>query len=112
MIKEWLKETYSTHNYGYLESVDIRSRITCNDGFSMSVQASEFHYCVPRKNLPNGDYEAVEIGFPSEDEELIAEYAEDSSNLTETVYGWVPVEIVDKVIEKHCGMKAEEKICE
>lgn len=33
--------------------------ITCGDGTVMSVQASEFHYCVPRSN--EGPWTAVEV---------------------------------------------------
>ena len=31
-------------------------------------------------------------------------YAETPENPTETVYGWVPVEVVESVIEKHGGL--------
>ena len=81
----------------------LRDWIICADGFKMSIQASSFHYCSPREDgLDN--YETVEIGFPSEREELLMDYAEDGNNPTSTVYGWVPVEIVDAVIRKHGGL--------
>lgn len=79
-----------------------REKVICADGFSISIQASEFHYCIPRTNF--GPYEAVELGFPTREEPLIAEYAEDKTNLTGTVYGYVPVEIVDQMIEDHGGI--------
>ena len=75
--------------------------IVCENGFSMSVQASEFNYCEPRNNI--GPYASVEIGFPSKREELIINWAEDPGNPTETVYGWVPSEIVWDVILKNGG---------
>jgi hypothetical protein len=109
MVREWLRDTYSVTKYAGFESANIRKRITCNDGFSMSVQASDFHYCNPRKNLPDGNYSTVEIGFPSEEEPLIVEYAEDESDLTGTVYGHVPVEVVEQVIEKHRGIDTEKE---
>ncbi len=83
---------------------DTRPRIVCNDGFSMSIQASSGHYCSPRQDYLF-QYSAVEIGFPSRREELLAEYAETPRALTKTVYGYVPVEVVDAVIEKHGGIK-------
>ena len=53
----------------------------------------------------------MEIGFPSVPESLIAEYAEDwevegddDPRLCQTVYGYVPVHIVNLVIEKHGGI--------
>lgn len=70
-----------------------------------SVQASELHYCEPRCNGAQ-DYENVELGFPSIEDELINEYAEDDP-YTKTIYGYVPIEIVEELINKHGGIKAE-----
>lgn len=83
----------------------MRPRIVCNDGFSISVQGSENHYCEPRKNLLDQDYSAVELGFPSAPDDLIADYAEDDEDLCQTVYGWVPINVVEELIEKHGGIK-------
>ena len=81
----------------------IKKEITCEDGFTMSVQASRYHYSLPRED--EGPHHAFEIGFPSEPEELIIRFAEDASSPTETVYGYVPAEVVDAVIAKHGGIK-------
>ena len=86
------------------DSMYNHKRVECNDGFSMSVQASEVHYCDPRETHANY-YESVEIGFPSEKEELLLEYAEEPDKPTHTVYGYVPVELVDEIIQKHGGFK-------
>ena len=75
--------------------------IVCKNGFSMSVQASEFNYCEPKNNT--GPYASVEIGYPSKMEELLINWAEDPGNPTETVYGWVPSEVVWDVILKNGG---------
>jgi len=75
--------------------------IVCADGFNMSVQVSEAHYCTPRVNDAEW-YTAMEIGYPSEAEPLIMEYAGDKD---ETVYGYVPVEVIDAVIDKHGGWR-------
>ncbi len=96
--------------------------IICEDGFTMSIQASANHYCQPRQNFfevekesGSNEFETVidyniythfEIGFPSEGEPLLIEYAEDISDLTGTVYGYVPKELIEKVIEKHGGAVA------
>lgn len=77
--------------------------IICENGFSMSVQASEFNYCSPKNN--DGPYSRVEIGFPSKREELIISWAEDPDDPTETVYAYVPSEIVWDVIIKNGGWK-------
>jgi len=82
----------------------IRKLLICKDGFEMSVQASSGHYCTPR--IDDADfYTAYEIGFPSQKESLIMKYAEEKKRPTETVYGYVPTEIVCKVIKKHGGLK-------
>ena len=96
VVKE---ENFKT--YHYVIQV-LRPKVVCNDSFSISIQASETHYCEPRQNKIS-NYKSVELGNPSAEEELIRDYAEDD-NLTDTVYGWVPVEIVDQLLEKHGGI--------
>ena len=105
-VKDWLNKLVRTHTYydGSVEIQENRPRLYCNDGFSISVQASAFHYCRPRLNGVQ-DYESVELGYPSEVDELIKEYAEDDLDYTETVYGYVPIEIVEELINKHGGIK-------
>lgn len=131
-LNHWLKETINIITLGpghYYQ--EVRPRIVCNDGYSVSVQASEHMYCEPRYTqwqnengwqVINGDYwsssgtprnfetdhftpyDSVELGFPSEADELIYEYAE-GDDYTSTVYGCVPVKIVEQLIEKHGGFK-------
>ena len=72
-------------------------KVYCKDGFNMSVIDQDempLAYC---------DEHSVEIGFPSEKEDLIMEYAEDRDRPTRTVYGYVPHEIIHKVLMKHGG---------
>lgn len=76
--------------------------ITCKDGFQMSVQASATHYCEPRDNF--GPYTEVEVGFPSEVEDILMAYAENNEAYTDTVYPYTPIEIVLAVINKHGGV--------
>ena len=81
----------------------VRKGITCADGFFISVQASHFHYCSPRQD--EGPWDTVEVGFPSQPEEMLLMFAEDRDKPTESVYGYVPIEIVDSVILRHGGIK-------
>ena len=77
--------------------------VICKDGFEMSVQANDTAYCDPR--ITDADkYTAVEIGFPSQCEEMILEYAEDRASPTSTVYAYVPSSLVSLVIAKHGGI--------
>ena len=99
-VKNFLISTFNPE-----DSHQVREPILCADGFCVSVQGgTSFHYCTPRTHC--NEYEAVELGFPSMIEPLILEYAEEPSDPTGTVYGWVPIEVVEQVIQKHGGMVA------
>jgi len=76
----------------------------CVDGFTMSVQASATHYCSPRTD--DGPWSAVEVGFPSRIEPLLWDYAEMPGDWTNTVYGYVPFDVVAAIIELHGGMRS------
>jgi len=78
-------------------------QVVCADGFKMSVQAFAGGYCTPRKDGAE-KYTSVEVGYPSEAEELLMEWAEEPDKPTQTVYGYVPVQVVTNVIAKHGGI--------
>ena len=99
---EFLAVTRKAHDG--IDMLEIRPAATMKDDFIISIQASETHYCSPRNN--NGPYLSVELGYPSGADDLIMEFAEDARCPTRTVYGYVPVEVVDALIEKHGGIKA------
>lgn len=84
----------------------IRGKVTCRDGFSVSIQASKFHYCEPREDGHN-KYNSFELGFPNMREKMLMKYAEDKDKPTETVYGYVPFKVVNKLIQKHGGIEDE-----
>ncbi len=77
--------------------------VQCADGFRMSVQAHDGAYCCPRTDGAER-YIEVEVGFPTEAESLLMDFAEDPRKPTETVYPYVPSEMVYLVIAKHGGM--------
>jgi hypothetical protein len=96
--------TGKVRNYGAGRTDVVRmpcARITCADGFSVSVQANTTAYCTPRDLA--GPYTHVELGYPSLGDELITAFAEDPEHLTETVYPQVPVETILELINKHGG---------
>lgn len=97
-IQYFLKKTHTT-------DAQTRPEIVCNDGFAFSAQASKHHYCYPKANQT--DYDSIEIGNPSEREETIIEYAEDTTRPTATIYGWVPNHIVNEMLEKRGGINEE-----
>lgn len=97
-VKEFLESTFDKNN-PYL----VRNRIGCKDGYSVSVQGGdEFHYCDPR--IHENSYFEVELGYPSCADEEILQYAENTDDPTATVYSYVPIEVVEKLIEKHGGI--------
>ena len=76
--------------------------IECRDGFTMSVQASKTNYNSPRND--SGPYVSAEVGFPSSYDFYLHKYAEDASDPTNTVYGWVPAHVIRMCIDAHGGM--------
>ena len=114
-IQENLKVTPPAEDYSLMNHMLTSSRlpqIHCTDGFSMSVQVGYSLYCTPKKVAKR--YSEVEIGYPSEYEPLIEEYAECFTfeeldiDFTNTVYPYVPVGIVNKVLKKHGGINFTE----
>jgi hypothetical protein len=67
-------------------------RVECADGFSMSVQASSYNYSHPRRDLAPS-YSQVEVGMPNSPDDL-----------TNTVYPYVPRQVIVDVICKHGGI--------
>lgn len=81
-------------------------KIVCQDGFEISVQASEVHYCEPREDYPGIPYTRVECGYPSSDpgEALKSFQEQPGRDPTDDVYPYVPMEIVEELIESHGGI--------
>lgn len=93
-VKEWLRETFKREPVGCL----IRPHAKCKDGFHISIQAGAYHYCAPRRDLKDCEYTLLELGCPSEWEELIEKHR------VGTIYPYVPIEVVEQVVKKHGGI--------
>jgi hypothetical protein len=98
---------------------DNRPRLTCNDGCSLSVQASAHHYSQPRENHPDwhwSRFECVEVGCPEDAQGTrIAMpddwlgYADDhSAGPHSDVFAWVPVRLVCEWVQAHGGLTCAE----
>ena len=85
-----------------------RPRITCQNGASLSVQASDFHYCWPRTSEFSDwrDYSRVEVGFieNADTPESFRPYA-DGDIFPSDVYGYVPTKLVEDFLFKNGGEK-------
>lgn len=88
----------------YFGEGDIKMpRVECADGWNVSIQAGAFAYSIPRE--PGAEeYKAFELGYPSDWEPLLEEYAEDPSNFTETIFPFTPTEVVEEILRKHGGI--------
>ena len=82
--------------------------VVCEDGFSVSIQASRYNYCEPKLDSCVEGYTSVELGFPSQPDPFIIDYAETPENLTGSVYGYVPASVVRKMLLAHDGIKSGE----
>lgn len=126
-LNKWLEEAYKEYNTpkvkkmlaGMPAEITMQNAVPliCLDGFSVSIQASTNHYCHPRRNFNTVEsdhtlpeiivdysiYSEFELGFPNEVEDLLMSYAEDASDPTQTVYGWVPRHVLEQVLAKRGG---------
>lgn len=112
-------------NHWTRDGLQIRStlsnKIRCADGFTLSVIAGWGTYCSPRPGpcgydeAPNdyaGPYFEVEVGFPSQRPEpwssVWEELAEDYTKPTDTVYAYVPMDVVRALVNAHGGLETWE----
>ena len=81
-----------------------RPRVRCADGYTVSVQAGQGLYSVPRADADK--YTHVELGFPDCIDDIILPFVEDATNPKESVFRFVPVEAVDQLLSSHGGISA------
>lgn len=107
-----INEYMEMNHKGKIEYGEYRREITppvvCKDGFVMSVQVGDGLYCSPRDGYSKS-YDEMEIGYPSRIDRSLLRYAEEPKRPTRTVYGYVPVEVIDEVISNHGGFETDEK---
>lgn len=84
----------------YISMILPNPKITCNDGYQVSIQCSEFTYCEPRENILDvSSYSKFELGFPNEHDVILDKYQDAD------VYPYTPRDVVIKLIIKHGGIK-------
>ena len=76
-----------------MRDIKLNKSVKCADGFSMSVQANQGAYCSPRVSNARR-YTEVEVGYPTHEEPLLLEYADEPDRPTDTVYGYEPSQTV------------------
>ena len=92
------KESITNFYLRHMRNGCFTPRVILNNGKSLSVQASEYHYCAPRRVCDY--YYEVEVGFPDEGDYCLCNMRRE--NPTDTVYPYVPIELVDEYITA-CG---------
>lgn len=109
-----LKQYWNSSKYRVPDSpCNLRYRIRCKDGFSVSVQRSRYHHCDLWAGLAAWDKPdftaemSFELGFPSEKDDLIMQYADEPDNPMDTVYNYVPKAVVEELIKRHDGFNIE-----
>ena len=75
----------------------IADHVECADGTTISVQASQFHYCTPRSDY--GPYTHVEVWQSSAP---VTEFDYDEEGPS----AYVPIEKVVEFIDNHGGFKS------
>lgn len=86
------------NGYNYIK---VMPHMNAADGFNVSVQASEVHYCSPREN--SGPYILVECGYPSELPVAWADWAE-TPDTTDTVFPFIPLSVVAREFARRGGL--------
>jgi len=77
-----------------------RNCIETASGTVLSVQASDFHYCLPRDDV--GPYTHVEVEHPDAPEEWVPRCS------WKPVYAYVPIEVVAAEIDRLGGFAEEQ----
>ena len=83
--------------------------VVCKDGYSVSVQCSATAYSEPRDILIDADgYVSFELGYPSEHDDLIEEFAEMDNDQTNTIFPYVDRDVVLALLANHGGIEGTE----
>jgi hypothetical protein len=98
-FKAWMEDGRVTEGFKNCK------RLLLADGNSLSIQASNFHYCSPHTDLETyHEYEEFEVGFPSRHYELLEKFQDGSGDQTDSVFGWVPESVITHIIEESGGV--------
>lgn len=89
--------------YREQHAIQARRRCTLKDGTMVSAQASEFHYCSPRKDNAE-KYWTVEAWFWRPDKR----FKEGRRMLTENPLAFLPADELMKMIDTHGGIVSGE----
>lgn len=93
-VDKWLTLTMDINMVGLPR---VRPMLQLTDDLALSIQASEFHYCIPRDN--KGPWVRVEVAVSGGVPKILKPFYDGS------ICGYVPVERINYLIHKHGGVK-------
>jgi hypothetical protein len=98
--------TFDEMAYTYDNKTFFLPRIYCNDGFNISVQLNNGNYCSSVNGVRKFglDWKEVEWGFPSAPIDGKKYNAEDVEDTTNSVGGYVDINLLDELLEEHGGI--------
>jgi len=97
-LQQWFLSTGSTDQV-------VHPSVICNDGTTLSVQASQYHYCSPRVNKDgrNARYYQVEVFCVST---AVPESWLEFGDNVDNPFAYIPTTMVEEFIDLHGGIKA------
>lgn len=106
---EFLREHYIPNKHGKYVP---RPRAKCADGYSVSIQAGSGAGVRCWPNEDTDKFTHVALDMPSCVDEELLPYRYDLDDPEEIFYFFVPIEVMDKVLEKHGGIVGTETVGE
>ena len=96
----------TAYKNNYSKIFFLLPRIYCVDGFNISIQCHNGSYCSSENGTRSFGYnwKLLEWGFPSENDDLLKDSAEDPNNVISTVGGYVDINILQELIDNHGGI--------
>lgn len=99
------KGHFGTLEQAYDSTLFHIPRIYCVDGFNISIQVNHGNYCASENGVCSFgfEYKEVEWGYPSEliDADI---YNAEEPHTTETVGGYVDVDLIEDLCAQHGGV--------
>ena len=98
--------TQKSMEEAYQSTYFLLPRIHCKDGFNISIQVNRENYSASENGVRifGTDWKLVEWGFPSEQIDAKKYNAEEEIDTTQTVGGYVEIELMDKLLQEHGGI--------
>lgn len=95
---------------GFNEKMRFRvlKGLSIKEDIVLSIQASRFHYCVPRETLPLDKYTSMELGILKSDKYVKVDQVTNNEKLISSlnnyyegpVYSYVPIDLIEDLYQQ------------